>query len=81
MEETAKETGVTVPQVKEVGDSMFRFVAQIMSEGDRETLQFGEIRLMRWGIFKVKEGRKKHFEKINNEKSNSDRKQRSSDSS
>jgi len=65
MEETATEHGVRPSQVKDVADSMFEFVAEIMSEGDRKGLNFAEIRLMKWGVFKVKEGRRKHFEKIN----------------
>lgn len=65
IEETAQEHGVRVSQVKDVADSMFEFVAEIMSEGDRKSLNFAEIRLMKWGVFKVKPGRRKHFEKIN----------------
>jgi len=68
MEETADEHGVKQSQVKEIADSMFEFVAEVMSEGERKSLNFPEIRLMKWGIFKVKEGRRKHFEKINKEK-------------
>ena len=64
MSEVAIEHGVRPSQVKEVADSMFDFVAEVMSEGDRERLDFPEIRLMKWGVFKVKPGRKKHFKKI-----------------
>jgi len=71
MEATAQEHGVKLSQVKEVADSMFDFVAEVMSEGDRERLDFPEIRLMKWGVFKVKPGRRKHFKKINDEKENS----------
>jgi len=70
IEETANEHGVGSNQVKEITDSMFEFVAEVMSEGDRKRLDFPEIRLMKWGVFKVKEGKRKQFEKINNEKSN-----------
>ena len=69
MDETATEHGVRPSEVKEVADSMFDFVAEVMSEGDRERLDFPEIRLMKWGVFKVKPGRRKHFKKINDEKS------------
>jgi nucleoid DNA-binding protein len=65
IEATAHEHGVRPNQVKEIADSMFEFVAEIMAEGDRQGLNFAEIRLMKWGVFKVKEGRRKHFEKIN----------------
>ncbi len=65
IEETATEHGVRPSQVKDVADSMFEFVVEIMAEGDRKGLNFAEIRLMKWGVFKVKEGRRKHFEKIN----------------
>lgn len=66
IEETADEHGVKQNQVKEIADSMFEFAAEVMGEGERESLNFPEIRLMKWGIFKVKEGRRKHFERINN---------------
>ena len=65
IEETANEHRVKPNQVKEIADSMFEFVAEVMSEGERKSLSFPEIRLMKWGIFKVKEGRRRHFEKIN----------------
>jgi len=64
MEETASEHGVTLSQVKDIANSMFEFVAEIMSEGDRKGLNFAEIRLMRWGVFKVKEGRRRHFKRL-----------------
>jgi nucleoid DNA-binding protein len=70
IEDTATEHGVKPSQVKEVADSMFEFVAEVMSEGDRKSLNFAEIRLMGWGVFRVKEGRRKQFEKINNERIN-----------
>lgn len=67
--ETAKEFDVKPSQVEEVGESMFRFVAEVMKEGDRKGLNFAEVRLMGWGLFKVKEGRRKFFERLRNEKS------------
>lgn len=73
IEKTANKHGVKPSQVKEVADSMFEFVADVMADGDRDSLNFPEIRLMRWGVFKVKEGRRKHFNKINNERSNNAR--------
>ncbi|KKK51453.1 hypothetical protein LCGC14_3114820 [marine sediment metagenome] len=68
MEETASEHGVTLSQVKDIANSMFEFVAEIMSEGDRKGLNFAEIRLMRWGVFKVKEGRRRHFKRLQDER-------------
>jgi len=68
IDETATEHGIRSTQVKEITDSMFEFVADIMSDGDRLNLNFPEIRLMKWGVFKVREGRRKHFERINDEK-------------
>ena len=64
IEETANEHGVRPSEVKDVADSMFEFVADVMADGDRVNLNFPEIRLMKWGIFKVREGRRKHFEKL-----------------
>lgn len=66
LEEIAKEEGLTVGQVQEVTESFFRFTAQVMSEGNRKLMDFSAIRLMKWGVFKVKEGRKRYFEQINN---------------
>ena len=73
IEETAKECGVTPSQVKGVAESMFEFAAEVMAEGERKSLNFPEVRLMGLGIFRVKEGKRKQFERINNEKSTSDR--------
>jgi hypothetical protein len=70
IDSTAKEHGLKSAQVLEITESMFRFTAQIMTEGNRKLLDFGEVRLMRWGVFKVREGRRKHFERINNGKRN-----------
>ena len=64
IEETAQEYGVRPSQVKDVADSMFEFVTEIISEGDRKRLNFPEIRLMKWGIFTVRESKRKQFEKV-----------------
>jgi hypothetical protein len=60
--------------VLEIAESMFRFTAEVMTDANRKLLIFDEVRLMKWGVFRVKEGRRKHFERLNNEKSNSIRK-------
>lgn len=80
IEETAKELGFTPSQVKGVAESMFEHVAEVMSEGDRKRLDFPEVRLMGFGVFRVKEGRRKQFEKINNERLNNTREERTDDS-
>lgn len=68
IDETAKEHGLRSPQVQEVAESMFRFASQIMSEGNRNIMDFGEVRLMGWGVFKVKPGRLAFFKKLNDAK-------------
>ena len=74
MDETAKELNLRSNKVKEVAESMFRFVAIVMSEGNKKLLDFSEIRLMKWGVFKVKEGRRKHFERLRDGKLTGNRK-------
>jgi hypothetical protein len=69
LEDIAKSKGLRLSETQEITESFFRFVAQVMSEGDRKTMNFSDIRLFKWGIFKVKQGRRKHFEKINNKRS------------
>jgi len=69
MDETAVEFGLRSTQVKEIAESMFRFTADVMSEGNKQLLDFHEIRLMKWGLFKVREGRRKHFQRLRDEKS------------
>lgn len=68
MNEVAKNHNIRASQVSDVAESMFRFVATVMSEGDTKLLQFGEIRLFKWGVFRVKEGRRKFFERLRDEK-------------
>jgi len=73
LEQIAKENNIRVDQLQKVIDSFFRFTIAKMSEGDRDTMKFSNVRLMKWGTFKAKEGRKSHFKNINkNEKSNRD---------
>ena len=69
IEDTADELGVKPSQVKAVADSMFDFVADTISEADRKRMNFPDIRLMNWGIFTVRESKRKQFEKVNNERS------------
>jgi len=65
LDEIAKEEGLRASQVQEVAESFFRFTADVMSEGNKKLLDFSSVRIMKWGIFQVKEGRKKYFKQIN----------------
>jgi hypothetical protein len=70
IEQTAEEHGLRPSQVKDIAESMFRFSADVISEGNRKLLDFSEVRIMKWGVLRVKEGRRKYLERLNNEKSN-----------
>ena len=70
LEGIAKEEGLRLSETQEITESFFKFVTQVMGEGNRKTMEFSSIRVFKWGIFKVKEGRKKRFEKINKRRSN-----------
>ena len=61
----AKKEGLRLGEVQEITESFFRFTAQVMSEGNRKLMDFSDVRIMKLGIFKVKEGRRKHFERLN----------------
>lgn len=65
----AKDENLTIKQVDEIVNSFFRFTAKKMGEGDRKNLEYSTIRLFKFGVFKVKEGRKKFLrskdEKLN----------------
>lgn len=65
IEKVAKEYGITYDQAEEIVESFFRFTAEAMKEGNRKTMDFADIRLLKFGVFRVKEGRKKHFKRIN----------------
>ena len=64
----AEGEGLTIKQVENIVYSFFWFTSKTMNEGDRENVEFGEIRLYKFGVFKVKEAKKK-FLKLH-EKSN-----------
>ena len=66
----AKDENLTIKQVDEIVNSFFRFTAKKMGEGDRKNLEYSTIRLFKFGVFKVKEGRKK-FLRSKDEKLNS----------
>ena len=65
LEGIAKDEGLRLSETQEITESFFKFVTQVMNEGNRRTMEFSSIRVFKCGIFKVKEGRKKHFERIN----------------
>ena len=69
----AQDESLTIKQVDEIVYSFFRFTSKRMSEGDRKNLNFDQIRLFKFGVFKVKEGRRKYL-KRRNEKLNNYRK-------
>lgn len=65
LERLAKKHGVKLSQVEEIVESPFKFFVEIAREGDRETMKFDSLRIIKWGLFSVKEGRKEHFIKLN----------------
>jgi len=67
--EIAEKEDLSVKQVNEITGSFFSFTAQQMSKGDRKSLIFDTIRLFKFGVFRVKEGRKRYL-KPEDEKSN-----------
>lgn len=68
LEELAKKYGITTSQMEEIAEAPFRFFVEVASEGNRRTMTFHSVRIIKWGLFSVKEGRKEHFKKINNVK-------------
>lgn len=65
LEELARKYNIRVSQMEEIAEAPFRFFAQIASEGDRKQMNFDSVRIIGFGLFSVKEGRKKHFKKLN----------------
>lgn len=74
LETISKKYGIKYSQMQEIAECPFRFFTQIAGEGDKETLNFDSVRIINWGLFSVKEGRKK-FLKECNEKKKKDKKQ------
>ena len=73
----AEEENLTVKQVEEIVYSFFRFTSTKMKEGLWKDYNFPTIRLFKFGLFKVKDGRRRYI-KNRDEKLNEYRK-RSSD--
>ena len=65
----AEQEGLTIKQVEEIVFSFFRFTSKRMSEGDKYSRTYESVRLFKFGVFKVKEGRRKYLlrrdEKLN----------------
>ena len=70
IQEVAKNHGVSDAQVERIVESFFRFTAEVMKEGNVQTMDFSDVRIMKWGVFRVKEGRKKFFRELNEKKKN-----------
>jgi hypothetical protein len=70
LRDISKEENVTIDQTKEVVESFFRFTVEVMREGDRRTSRFSTVRLWKWGVFKVRKGRRKHFARLNEKNRN-----------
>ena len=68
LEKLAKKYNIKVSQMEQIAEAPFKFFVQIASEGDRETIDFHGVRVIKWGLFSVKEGRKQHFLRINDTK-------------
>ena len=64
----AEKENLSIKQVEDIVYSFFRFTSKRMKEGDRTTHEFKSIRLFKFGVFKVKNGRRIQL-KIANEKS------------
>ena len=76
IDDIANKHKLTVDQTQEIIDTFFRFTADVMKEGNKKTMEFDQVRILKWGVFKVKEGRKRFFERLNkkNEELNRNRK-------
>ena len=57
MRTIAEKEGLSIGQVREIIDSFFQFTSKRMKEGDKYTRTYKPVRLFKFGIFKVKQGR------------------------
>ena len=64
IDEVAKNNNLRTDEATEIVESFFRFTAEAMADGNKNTMEFDQIRLMKWGVFKVKEGRKNFFKRL-----------------
>lgn len=77
LEELAKKHNIKVSQMEDIAKAPFKFLAEIISESDREKLEFDSVRIIGLGLFSVKEGRKEFFKEINNDKKHTENRERS----
>ncbi len=79
----AETEGLSIKQVEEIVYSFFRFTSKQMKEGDKYTRSYKPIRLFKFGIFKVKQGRinqlRRRDEKLNHNRQRVDDNQSGSD--
>ena len=53
-----------IKQVDEIVNSFFRFTKTQIEKGDKRTISFPEIRLYKFGVFKLKVGKRLAYEKF-----------------
>lgn len=76
LEYLARKYGIELSQAEEIAEAPFRFLFKVMAAGDKENLKFDSVRIIKWGLFSVKEGRKEFFKKLKNVNKRTDYKQR-----
>ena len=59
----AEQENLTVKQVEEIVNSFFWFTSKRMKEGDKYTRTYKSIRLFKFGLFNVKQGRKNELKR------------------
>lgn len=68
----AEQEGLTIKQIEEIVFSFFWFTSKRITEGDKYTRTYHTVRLFKFGVFKVKEGKRKKLiqrdEKFNRNK-------------
>jgi len=76
LEQLAKKYGLRLSQVEEIVEAPFKFFVQIAKEGNKEKLEFDSVRIIKWGLFSVKKGRKEFFKKIRDDREKNKSRQR-----
>lgn len=67
--QVAVEFGISIEEVDKIIRSQFDFAKKVMETGDKESLQFKNVRIKHWGMFYVTDGLIKRI-KITREKIN-----------
>ena len=57
------EEDINFNHAKDITDSVFEFIAETMKKGDRKNYKYENVRVLNFGIFGVKEGRKEYYKK------------------